>query len=118
MGKVIRFQDDGKACYSRVDWESGDPAFISVAQVGVLVKRSRLGILGVKLYDETDIHNCVAMSRVLDNHILSPSSISSLPPGLNGPVLQSFTRLAIEATSAVEFCTHIGEARRLVLQGH
>lgn len=117
MGKLIRFQDDGRACYARVNWETGEPAFISIAQSGVLIKRSRLGILGTKLYNERDIHNCVAMSRVLDNHILSDESFSLLPKGLTGAVLRSFTRLAIETTSAVEFCTKIGEAKRLVLKG-
>ena len=117
MGKLNRFQDDERACYSRVDWESGEPAFISIAQNGVLVKRSKLGLFGAKIYSEQDIHDCVAMSRVLDEEILKDESLLLLPIELTSPVLQSFTRLAIETRSAAEFCAAIGAAKGLILKG-
>jgi hypothetical protein len=117
MGTLNRYQDNGRACFSRVDWESGEPAFISVSQSGVLVKRSNLGFFGAKLYDERNIHDCVAMSRVLDDNVLTPESRLTLPEDLASPVLQSFTRLAIQTRSAAEFCVAIGGARQLVLKG-
>lgn len=117
MGTLIRFQDDQRGCFSRVDWESGEPAFISIAQTGVLVKRSRMGLFGMKLYVETDIYDCAAMSRVLDEQVLGAESLLAIPNGLFSPVLQSFTRLAMETKSAAEFCTAIGGARRLVRGG-
>jgi len=112
VGKLIRYIDDARACFSRVDWRSREAAFISIAQTGVLIKRSRYGIFGAKLYVETDIHSCMEMSRVLDNVILSKSSSLRLPKTLADPVLRSFTRLAIETNSAVEFRTRIEEANR------
>jgi hypothetical protein len=118
MGRLVRFMDGSGGCWSRVDWESGEPAFVSISQRGVLVKRSRLGFMGAKLYIETDIHNCVAMSRVLDDHILSDDSLQHVPPGMVGAVLQSFTRLALETQSALDFCSKIGHARQLVLKGN
>ncbi len=117
MGMMIRFQDNSSGCFARVDWESGEPALISIAQTGVLVRRSRLGIFGTKLYDGQNLHDCVAMSRVLDNELLSPESLVALPPDLTSPVLQSFTRLALETKSAAEFCAKIGAARQCVLAG-
>lgn len=117
MGCLVRYQDDTSGCWSRVNWENGEPAFVSISQEGVLVKRSRLGFLGTKLYVERDIHQCVAMSRVLDEHILNSSSLGLIPDGLTGAVLVSFTRLAIETKSASEFCMRLGEARQLVLRG-
>ena len=117
MGKLIRFQDDQHGCFARVDWENGEPAFISIAQSGVLVKRSRMGFFGTKLYDERSIHDCVAMSRVLDDQVLKEESLISLPNNLTSPILQSFTRLALETGSAAEFCAAIGAARQLVLRG-
>jgi hypothetical protein len=117
MGKLIRFQDDDRGCFSRVDFESGEPAFISVAQSGVLVKRSKLGLLGAKLYVASDIHDCAAISRVLDEQVLRSDSLMAVPQGLHSPVLESFTRLALESKSAADFCAAIGEARRRVLAG-
>lgn len=117
MGTLVRFQDNSAGCFARVDWESGEPAFISIAQTGVLIKRSRLGFFGAKLYDEQDIHDCVATSRVLDDEILSRISLIALPADLTSPVLQSFTRLALETKSAAEFCAKIGTARQRVRAG-
>lgn len=117
MGKLIRFQDDQHGCWARVDWENGEPVWISIAQSGVLAKRSRIGFFGTKLYDERNIHDCVAMSRVLDDQILKEESLIALPRALTSPILQSFTRLALETRSAVEFCAAIGAARQLVLRG-
>lgn len=118
MGKLIRYIDDARACFARVDWISRESAFISIAQTGVLIKRSRYGIFGAKLYVETNINNCLEMSRVLDNVILSRRSLSYLPKALTDQVLRSFTRLAIETNSALEFRTGIEEAKRLVLEGN
>lgn len=117
MGRVVRFKDDNSACWARVDWESGEPAFISIAQSGVLIKRSRLGLFGTILYSEPDIHSVVAMSRVIDDHILDDSIVLDMPPGLNSPVLCSFTSLAVATDSAISFCASIGEAKRLVAKG-
>lgn len=117
MGTLIRFQDNSTGCFARVDWENGEPAFISIAQSGVMVKRSKLGLFGVKLYNEQNIHECVAMSRVLDDEILKPASLGALPGDLASPVLQSFTRLALETQSAAQFCAKIGAAQQRVRAG-
>jgi len=110
MGTLLRFMDSqGMACWSRVDLESGEPVFISIAQGSVLVRRSRLGILGVKLYEENNIHNCVKVAYALDmqiRHYLTP-------PGMTNAVLRVFTQVALESRNAADLCVRIGQAIRI-----
>jgi hypothetical protein len=117
MGNIVRFAYNDDVCWSRVDWENGVPVYISIAKNGVLVKKTNPGVFGKKLYGETDIHACVAISRVLDNHILIDESFPLVPDGLTSPVLVSFTRLALQTNSSEEFCAKINDAKQLVLQG-
>lgn len=108
MGRLVRFNDSpGGACWSRVDLDSGEPVWISIAQNGVLVKRSRMGLLGAKLYEEHDIHKCVDVGRVLDSQFAEYQT----PPEMTNLMLRSFTQAALEATNAADFCAHIGKAR-------
>ena len=108
MGRLIRFVDSPNgACWSRVDIESGEPVWISIAQNGVLVKRSRLGLFGAKLYEEQDIHKCVDVGRVLNAQIVEYST----PSGMTNLMLRAFTQVALEAASAADFCARIGKAR-------
>jgi hypothetical protein len=116
VGKLIKFLDDAKACFARVALNRREFVFISIAQVGVLIKRSRFGIFGPKLYEETNISSCMKMSQTLDENILSKKSLSYLPKNINDPVLKSFTRLAIESNSRVEFCAKIEKAKQLIHQ--
>lgn len=98
MGNIVRFADSGKQCWSRVDLESGEPIFISVAQSGVLVKRSNLGFMGAKLYSESNVYKVAATAQALDLQI----SISIVPQNLTNPILRAFTQAALEATSAAD----------------
>jgi len=111
MGKVIRFRDCPGQCWSRVDWESGEPAFISVAQDGILVRRSRIGLFGLVLLRETDVNDVVSLAAALDSHVLSDESMTRLSLGMENEVLCAFTRLAVETKSAAEFCARIAKAK-------
>jgi hypothetical protein len=42
------YKDSRIGCYANVRMDNGDPCFISVAQTGVLVKKSRVGLFGAK----------------------------------------------------------------------
>src|SRR5688572_23174058 len=93
MGKLIRFEER-HARYARVDLESSDPIWISVAQAGVVVKRSRLGFFGRELYNENDLKTVVAHSCELDKLFLA-----STEP-MADPVLAPFTAAALSARNA------------------
>jgi len=93
MGRLIRFEER-HARYARVDLESSDPIWISIAQAGVVVKRSRLGLFGRDLYNETNLKTVVAHCRELDKLFLAP------PETMTDPVLGPFTGAALGARNA------------------
>ncbi len=52
MTKLHSYKDSGSGCFANIRMDNGDPCFISVAQTGVRVRKSRLGFFGAKLYDK------------------------------------------------------------------
>lgn len=109
MSSMIDFVDiPGKACWSSVLLDSGEPIWISIVQNGILVKQSRLGILGTKLFNETNMSRCVdvadALHRIVDNY--------TTPDGMQNPVLRVFTQTALNSRSAQDFCTFVNNAKQ------
>jgi hypothetical protein len=90
MGRLVR-HEERKARYARVDLESGEPVWISVAQAGVIVRQSRLGLIGRKIYSESRLGSVVAHCRHLDALKLRPAD------GVLDPVLAPFTAAAVSA---------------------
>jgi hypothetical protein len=52
MARLHSYADSRTGCYANIRMDNGDPCFISVAQSGVLVKKSRFGFMGAKLYQQ------------------------------------------------------------------
>jgi hypothetical protein len=50
MAKLVKFKDGKFVCWSRVELDNGEPIWISIARTGVLVKKSKWGLMGEKLY--------------------------------------------------------------------
>ena len=69
----------------------------------MLIKQSKLGILGRKLYKEDNLSRlamtCMAMSEEVD--------ASSLPDSMKNDVLRIFTQLALDRLSAPDFMTKL-----------
>ena len=106
MGKLIRYLDGKTGCWSRVNLENGDPIWISVAQTGVIVKKSRMGLMGAKLYNETNVYNAAKTAQALDAQIseyVTPSEITN-------PVLRALTQVALEFKSAAQLSVCLNKA--------
>lgn len=88
MAKLIRFIDNGSTgCWSRIDLESGENCYISVARTGLIIKQSKLGIFGRVVFrvDDVDELAYLAMS-------LSEVSYDDLTPQeMTNPVLKVIT---------------------------
>jgi hypothetical protein len=82
--------------------DNGDPCYISVARSGVLVKRSRIGFLGAKLYEQGV---CDAAMTAKDLAYLLDERLA--PEDITNPVLRSFT-------NAVLHCSTLEEATRIL----
>lgn len=106
MGKLIRYLDGKAGCWSRVDLENGDPIWISVAQTGVIVKKSRVGLMGAKLYSEANVYNAAKTAQSLDAQIgeyVTPSEMTN-------SVLRAFTQVALECKSAAQLSVRLNKA--------
>ena len=105
-GKLIRYLDGKLGCWSRVSLESGDPIWISIAQTGVIVKKSRLGLMGATLYNETNVSTAAKMAQALDAQV----SKYATPAEMTNPVLRAFTQAALECQSAAQLAVRISKA--------
>jgi hypothetical protein len=106
MGRLVRYVDGGGACWSRVDLDNGDPIWISVAQSGVVVKRSRLGLMGAKLYEESNIYRAAETAQALDAETL----LYTTPVGMTNPVLRVFTQASLDSDSAAQLSIRLNRA--------
>lgn len=106
MGKLIRYLDGKIGCWSRVNLENGDPIWISVAQTGVIVKKSRMGLMGATLYNETNVYNAAKTAQALDAQI----SKYVIPSEMTNPVLRVFTQVALECKSAAQLSVRLNKA--------
>lgn len=103
MGTLIRFMDGKNGCWSRVDLTSGDPIWIGVAQTGVMVKISRLGILGAKLYNENNRDRIANTVQALDQEF----SQYTTPMGMTSHVLRAFTQAALDCNTAPDLSNRL-----------
>lgn len=106
MGKLIGYSDSKTTCWSRIELLNGDSIFISVAQAGVLVKKSKLGIMGAKLFNESNVYKAAMTAKSLNSQIAE----YSIPSDMTNPVLRAFTQACLECKSAVEVSVRLNEA--------
>jgi hypothetical protein len=105
-GKVEDFTDNKIACYARLKLSNGDPCYISVGRDGVVIKRSRFGMLGSVLYKETDVYRAAMTAKAL-MYLLSENI---LPAGFTNPVLAAFTNAALHTATPTELAIMMGSA--------
>ena len=98
MSRIQSFKDSKENCYSNVRLDNGDPVFISVAQTGVLVKKSKLGFFGPKLYQSLTVYDAARTAQAL--HGLFPDYIG--PDGMTNPTLRSFTNAILHCSTPAE----------------
>lgn len=106
LTKLRQFKDDKSGRWASVVLASKEPCWISVARTGVIVKRSVLGLLGPKLYNESDVYKAAMTAKALA--YLLPTRL--LPGGFSNPVLSAFTNAAMHAVTAAEVCRVLNEA--------
>ncbi len=95
-------------CWSRVDCENGDPIWISIAQTGIIVKKSRLGWMGAQLFYEKDLYK---IGQICENLNLLVQRYN-LPLDMNNPVLRLFTQICLNCSTALEICNTLNSGRK------
>ncbi len=105
MSELHSFKDGKAGCYSNIRMDNGDPCYISVAQTGVIVKKSKIGMFGAKLYEETNVYDAAKNAERL--HGLYPDKT---PTDMTNPVLKAFTNAALN-------CRTLAEVTRILNEG-
>jgi hypothetical protein len=101
MAKLVKFKDGRFVCWSRVDLDNGEPIWISVARSGVLVKKSRGGLFGEKLYKANayDANRTVVALCTICLQEGIPEEYDLLN-NMTNPLLRAFTLEAMVSESA------------------
>ena len=98
MTVLIRFLDANTGRWANLRMDNDDPCWISVAQIGVLVKKSNVGLFGTKLYDQRDIYKAASTAKALWEQYTEDKT----PPGMTDPVLKAFANAALHCSSLAE----------------
>ena len=103
MTHLHAFLDAGpEGVWANVRMANNDPCWIGVADTGVLVKKSKIGVFGTKLYDENTTTSANTAKALHDRY---PTSLT--PPNMQHPLLKAFT-------NAVLHCSDIEEVKRVL----
>lgn len=104
MNKLISFYDDEhKGRRANIRMDNGDPCWISINQARILVKKSKIGIFGPKLYERKNMSKAARTAKVLSCQYLDDLT----PDGMRDPVLKSIV-------NAVLHCSDLAEATRVL----
>ena len=108
MTKLRSYKDSlafPPGCFANIRMNNGDPCFISVAQTGVLVRKSRLGFFGAKLYDKR-VRTATRTAQALAE--IYPEKLT--PEDMTNPVLDAFTNAVLHCSTLAEAKIVINEA--------
>lgn len=93
LGRLNHFKDSATQCYANVTLADGAPVFVSVADSGVRIKRSKFGILGEKLFDRDFEFSSDKALRIIGHF----GAVDWLPVEMTNTALRAFTQLAMGA---------------------
>jgi hypothetical protein len=106
MSRLHSFKDSKGGCYANIRLDNGDPVFISVAQSGVVVKRSKLGFFGPQLYQSRTLYDAGATAHAL--HVLFPDYAG--PDEISNAALRSFTNAVLHCSTTAEVANVLNTA--------
>jgi hypothetical protein len=98
MAKLIDFIDDRFGCRSRVQLDNGELIWIRINNAGVLIKKSRFGIFGQKLFNVSEPDKLIGTIISLNKQI----NYYSISQDINNLVLRLFTQIALNCNTTYE----------------
>lgn len=102
MGTLHSYKDTKHQCWANVRMANNDPVWISVAQTGVVIKKSRLGLFGPKLFVSRDLSQLASVCMALEDELIDTALPSDCD--LTHPVLSLFVKACLNCDSVSEFC--------------
>jgi len=97
MTRLVRFQDHDSKRFACIKLASGAPIWVSIARTGVLVKRSKLGLMGEILYKEKNVHEIAEKAKTLAK--LYPDDVT--PHNLADPVFRGFVNAILRCSDVI-----------------
>ena len=108
MTKLVRFlDDDHKGRWANIRMDNGDPCWVGIAQTGILVKKSKIGMFGAKLYEEKDIYKAATTAQALSEKYQDDLT----PDEMWNPVLKSIANIILH-------CSNLAEVTRVLNEAH
>jgi hypothetical protein len=115
MPKLLRSSETA-GCGATIKLDSGEVIYVSIAQVGILVRHWNMSggifktllsnFFGSKLYNENDVYKNARTAQALS--IMYPSQAPELQ--FKNPVLSAFANAIWHCSSAAEVCVVLNEA--------
>jgi hypothetical protein len=97
--EILFFADSPeRGCGATVKLESGEPCRLSISQSGIRVKKSRFGLFGAILYNETNSDINAQRTGALAYLFPDPK----FPDGISSPNLRAFVNAILHCSNAVE----------------
>lgn len=108
MSEIHSYQDGKLTCYANIRMDNGDPVWISVAQTGVVIKKSKVGLFGPKLFVSRDAYHAAKTAEVLDARF----DDTVIPEGysFSDPVLKALVKACLSCSRIEEFTLLVNEA--------
>jgi len=107
MTELIRFlDDDRKGRWANIRMDNGDPCWVSIAQTGILEKKSKVGFLGAILYEEKDIYKAAKNAQALSDKYLN----NLTPEEMWNPVFKSIVNAILHCNNLPEVTLVLNEA--------
>lgn len=107
MTELVRFLDDNsKGRWANIRMDNGDPCWVGIAQTGILVKKSKMGIFGAKLFEEKDIYKAAKTAQILSKK----NQDNLTPEEMWNPVLKSIVNTILHCSNLAEVTRVLNEA--------
>ena len=107
MTELIRFlDDDRKGCWANILMDNGNPCWVGIAQTGVLVKKSKMGWVGAKLYEEKNVYEAAKTAKTLSKQYIDDLT----PDEMRNIVLKSIVNAVLHCSNLAEVAIILNEA--------
>jgi len=107
MTKLIRFLDDDiRGRWANIRMDNGDPCWVGIAQTGILVRKSKVGLFGAKLYEEKNVYRAAKAAQALSEKYEDDLT----PDEMWNPVLKSIVNTILHCSNLAEVTRILNEA--------
>lgn len=107
MARLIRFLDnDDKNHRASIRMDNGTPCWIRIDHTGILVKKSKIGLFGAKLYQEKNIDKATEIAKVLKKQYRDDLT----PDDMHNPVLKSIVNAVLHCSDLAHVVRVLNEA--------